>query len=193
MRRGNEAITESALELDVCVGQIGRIVDFINGIADKSDLLALNAELEGVKAGEVGQGFSLVAAEMRRMAENVTRSTQEIGALIDRIRDATSGVVHATEAGMRTTEASVVQVDALSKSLAAIVDLAGHTDEAVRTISSATQQQTTGTDQLAGAMGEILSVTKETELATQAIIAANVELVRLAKDIASAVEVFRPA
>ena len=71
------------------VQQIGKIVEFINGVADKSDLLALNAELEGTKAGEVGRGFSLVAAEMRRLAENVLESTKEIEGLIEEIREAT--------------------------------------------------------------------------------------------------------
>jgi methyl-accepting chemotaxis protein len=193
MKHGNEAITRSAQELEGCVAQIGKIVEFINGIADKSDLLALNAELEGVKAGEVGQGFSLVATEMRRMAENVTRSTREIEELIDRIREATSGVVRATEAGLKTSEGSASQVDAFSRSLAAIVELAGHTSNAVRTISDATLMQQSGTGQLADTMGDILSVAKEMEVATKAMIQANVELAWLANDIVSTVDEFRPA
>ncbi|MFP2902888.1 methyl-accepting chemotaxis protein, partial [Corallococcus sp. 4LFB] len=65
MRQDNQAIGSAVARLNKRVQQIGKIVEFINGVADKSDLLALNAELEGTKAGEVGRGFSLVAAEMR--------------------------------------------------------------------------------------------------------------------------------
>jgi methyl-accepting chemotaxis protein len=57
MRHDNQAIADSVLKLNKRVQAIGRIVEFINGIADKSDLLALNAELEGTKAGEVGRAF----------------------------------------------------------------------------------------------------------------------------------------
>ncbi len=193
MKRGNQAISDSVALLNARLGQIGKIIEFINGIAEKSDLLALNAELEGVKAGEVGRAFSLVATEMRRMAENVTRSTQEIVELIDQIRDASTEAVRVTEAGMRTTESSTGIVEAMTHSLANIVGLAGQTSEAVKTISSSTQQQQAGTDQLAGAMGDILSVTQETEQATQAIIIANVDLVRLARELQDAVQSFEVA
>ncbi|HEX8704751.1 MAG TPA: methyl-accepting chemotaxis protein, partial [Myxococcaceae bacterium] len=60
MRNDNQAIASAVTRLNKRVQQIGKIVEFINGVADKSDLLALNAELEGTKAGEVGRGFSLV-------------------------------------------------------------------------------------------------------------------------------------
>src|SRR5204862_1839862 len=78
VREGNQAIADSVVKLNKRVQQVGRIVEFIDGIADKSDLLALNAELEGNKAGDVGLGFSLIAAEMRRLSESVMGSTREI-------------------------------------------------------------------------------------------------------------------
>src|SRR5262249_57290846 len=108
MRSDNQRIADSVVRLNKRVQQIGKIVDFINEIADKSDLLALNAELEGTKAGDVGRGFSLVAAEMRRLAENVIRSTRTIEQLIEEIRDATHAAVMATEAGLKTTEAGTL-------------------------------------------------------------------------------------
>jgi methyl-accepting chemotaxis protein len=78
MKGDNQAIADAVVRLNKRVLQIGKVVEFINEIADKSDLLALNAELEGTKAGEPGRGFSLVAAEMRRLAENVLSSTLAI-------------------------------------------------------------------------------------------------------------------
>jgi methyl-accepting chemotaxis protein len=191
MRAANVAIADSVQELNGRVGQIGTIVEFINGVADKSDLLALNAELEGVKAGEVGRAFSLVANEMRRMAENVTRSTREIEELIEQIRDATTAAVQATESGTHASQGSAAAVSSMSEGLAAIVVLAGLTSEAVKTISTATQQQKTGTDQLASAMGDILGIAEETEAATQAILTATVDLVRRAKDLQDAVQRFQ--
>ncbi len=191
MKRDNQAIADSVVKLNKRVQQIGKVVEFIHEIADKSDLLALNAELEGTKAGRVGRGFSLVAAEMRRLAESVIRSTREIETLIEEIRDATNAAVMATEAGVKATDAGASLANQVSESLRAILELASSTSDAVRSISLATQQQQTGTDQLAEAMGGILTVTQSGAQATRKILDANSELLALSRDLQALVERFR--
>ncbi|MFY0565584.1 methyl-accepting chemotaxis protein [Archangium lansingense] len=193
MKGDNQAIADAVVRLNKRVQQIGKVVEFINEIADKSDLLALNAELEGTKAGEPGRGFSLVAAEMRRLAENVLSSTLAIERLIDEIRDATQAAVMATEAGLKTTERGAALAAQVDQSLGLILELARQTSHAVRSISLATQQQQTGTDQLAAAMGDILRVTEENAEATQQMVAANTDLSALARDLKATVQRFRVA
>ena len=193
MKGDNQAIADAVVRLNKRVQQIGKVVEFINEIADKSDLLALNAELEGTKAGEPGRGFSLVAAEMRRLAENVLSSTLAIERLIDEIRDATQAAVMATEAGLKTTERGASLAAQVDQSLGLILELARQTSHAVRSISLATQQQQTGTDQLAAAMGDILRVTEENAEATQQMVAANTDLSALARDLKGTVQRFRVA
>ncbi len=190
MKEDNQAIADAVVRLNKRVQQIGKVVEFINEIADKSDLLALNAELEGTKAGEVGRGFSLVAAEMRRLAENVIRSTKAIEQLIEEIRDATHAAVMATEAGLKAMEAGTVLAAEVDESLSLILELARQTSHAVRSISLATQQQQTGTDQLAAAMGDILRVTEQNSAATKQMAAANADLATLARDLKRVVERF---
>ncbi len=190
MRKGNQAIADSVVRLNKRVQQIGRIVEFINGIADKSDLLALNAELEGTKAGDVGRGFSLVAAEMRRLAESVITSTQEIGRLIEEIRDATNAAVMATEAGVKATDAGSALSQQVSEKLQTILAHANQTFDAVRSISLATHQQQSGTDQLATAMADVLSSTQASASATQQIVAANADLSTLSNDLKQVVARF---
>ncbi|NBD11630.1 MULTISPECIES: methyl-accepting chemotaxis protein [Corallococcus] len=190
MKEDNEAIADAVVRLNKRVQQIGKVVEFINEIADKSDLLALNAELEGTKAGEVGRGFSLVAAEMRRLAENVIRSTKEIEGLIGEIRDATNAAVMATEAGLKTTELGTLLAAQVDDSLGLILELARQTSHAVRSISLATLQQQTGTDQLAAAMGDILRVTEQNAAATKQMVAANADLSTLAHDLQHVVRRF---
>ncbi|EPX62516.1 Chemoreceptor Mcp1 [Cystobacter fuscus DSM 2262] len=193
MKGDNQAIADAVVRLNKRVQQIGKVVEFINEIADKSDLLALNAELEGTKAGEPGRGFSLVAAEMRRLAENVLSSTLAIERLIDEIRDATQAAVMATEAGLKTTERGASLAAQVDASLGLILELARQTSHAVRSISLATQQQQTGTDQLAAAMGDILRVTEENAEATQQMVVANTDLSALARDLKATVQRFRVA
>jgi methyl-accepting chemotaxis protein len=190
MKEDNQAIADAVVRLNKRVQQIGKVVEFINEIADKSDLLALNAELEGTKAGEVGRGFSLVAAEMRRLAENVIHSTKAIEQLIEEIRDATHAAVMATEAGLKTTDAGTVLAAQVDESLSLILELARQTSHAVRSISLATQQQQTGTDQLAAAMGDILRVTEQNSVATKQMAAANADLASLSRDLKRVVERF---
>jgi methyl-accepting chemotaxis protein len=191
MKKDNHAIADAVVKLNKRVQQIGKIVEFINEIADKADLLALNAELEGTKAGDVGRGFSLVAAEMRRLAESVITSTREIASLINDIRDATNAAVMATEAGVKATDAGATISLQVAQSLRTIVELAQQTSDAVQTISLATQQQQTGTGQLAEAMSSVLNVTQQGALATEQMTSANADLAGLAKDLQSAVGRFQ--
>lgn len=189
-REDNQAIADAVVRLNKRVQQIGKVVEFIDGVADKSDLLALNAELEGTKAGEVGRGFSLVAAEMRRLSESVMDSTHKIGRLIEEIRDATNAAVMATEAGVKAAHEGTGLAERAATSLSEIVQLAGKTSDAARAISLATQQQQTGTDQLAEAMAELLRATESGGEATRQIAEANTDLSTLAHELKTVVERF---
>ncbi len=190
VREGNQAIADSVVKLNKRVQQIGRIVEFIDGIADKSDLLAVNAELEGTKAGEVGRGFSLVAAEMRRLSESVMRSTKEIARLIEEIRDATHAAVMATEAGVKATDAGSALAQQVSETLAEIVDHSNQTADAIRAITLATHQQQTGTDQLVEAMSNILLSTESGADASKQMATANADLGELAARLGLTVQKF---
>ncbi len=132
-------------QLSAQAGRIAEILDVIRDIADRSDLLALNGSLEASRAGEGGQGFALVAAEMRRLAERVTASVQDIKQLVVDIRDAGSTTVMATEESKR---------------------LARETTEAARQITFVTQQQRSGTEQVSQSVKSIAEVVTQAVSAT---------------------------
>ncbi len=191
MRNDNNSIAEAVSRLQRRVQQIGRIVEFITTVADRSDLLALSAELEGTKAGDVGRGFTLVAAEMRRLAENVIESTNEIEELIGEIREATHATVGATARGMEHTASGTELATSVSQALESVVALAQSTSDSVRAISLATQQQQTSTDQLAEAMADILGITQQSLAATKQVTSANHDLITLSADLKGLVEQFQ--
>ncbi|MBE2248736.1 MAG: methyl-accepting chemotaxis protein [Myxococcus sp.] len=191
MRQDNRSIAAAVDRLTGRVQQIGRIVDVINTVADRSDLLALSAELEGTRAGEVGRGFSLVASEMRRLAENVLESTAEVEELITEIRTATRQTSDATERARALTESSTALADEVARALTSVAQSARQTSDAVRTISLATQQQQTGTDQLAEAMADILGITQQSLATTRQLTAANERLQRLSSVLAEVVSRFQ--
>ena len=188
VRSANQAIADSVVRLNKRVQQVGKVVEFIDGIADKSDLLALNAELEGSKAGEVGQGFGSIAAEMRRLAESVMSSTREIVALIADIRDSTNAAVMATEAGVKATEAGTGLAQQVRDGLARIVEFANHSSEAMGTISTATAQQESGTNQLSTVMADILRSTDASFEASKTMTLTNAALARLAGELKQSLE-----
>lgn len=191
MRQDNRSIAAAVDRLTGRVQQIGRIVDVINAVADRSDLLALSAELEGTRAAEVGRGFSLVASEMRRLAENVLESTAEVEELIAEIRTATRQTSEATERARALTESSTALADEVARALTSVAHSARQTSDAVRTISLATQQQQTGTDQLAEAMADILGITQQSLASTRQLTAANERLESLSGVLAEVVNRFQ--
>lgn len=187
MKQDNRSIAGAVERLQRRVQQIGRIVELINTVADRSDLLALSAELEGSRAGDVGRGFSLVGAEMRRLAENVLESTAEVEELIAEIRDATMTTAEATHNGSVLTEGSTGLAAEVTHALSRVGELARETSHQVRTISLATQQQQSGTDQLAETMADILAGTQQSLAATRQLGSANSRLVELAAALRSVV------
>ena len=79
--------------------QIGQVLSIINSIADQTKILALNAAIEAARAGEAGKGFSVVAIEIRKLAESVVESTGEISAIMTEIQSAANDLVHLDRAG----------------------------------------------------------------------------------------------
>jgi methyl-accepting chemotaxis protein len=140
-----DAMVRRITELSAHAGRIAEILEVIREIADKSDLLALNGSLEANRAGEQGHGFALVAAEMRRLAERVTASVQDVKRLVSDIRESGSTTVMATEESRR---------------------LAQGTTEAARQITFVTQQQRSGTEQVSQSVKGITDVVTQAVSAT---------------------------
>ncbi|MFW5967904.1 MAG: methyl-accepting chemotaxis protein, partial [Persicimonas sp.] len=110
-RDKNRQIGERIQELNQHSERIAEILKLIKDIADRSDLLALNASLEGARAGEAGKGFGLVASEMRRLAENTKESVGKIKRLVDDIQESARTTATACQEGLvrseDTTEAAM--------------------------------------------------------------------------------------
>ncbi len=193
VRDGNQGIADAVVRLNKRVQHVGRVVEFIDSIAERSDLLALNAELEGHRAGEPGRGFSLVAAEMKRLAESVLSSTREIGRLLEDIRDATHAAVMATEAGVKASDTSSGMAQGAAEGIDRIVEVAQQAAQAMQGVTTATLQQQAGSDQLVKAMEAILTSTQEGAQAAGGLRLANTGLAALAAELDAAVRQLKGA
>jgi methyl-accepting chemotaxis protein len=191
IRRDGAAVVDSIAKLSKRVERIGTVVEVIDEIADRSDLLALNAALEGSRAGEAGKGFSIVAAEMRRLAENVLDSTKEIKNLITEIREATAAAGTAADASKVATEAGEKLGAVAAQSVEGILAGVQETSDAARVINLATQQQRTATEQVVASMAEIEDVTRQTTQASKQSTGAAAELTGLAARLAELIKRFK--
>jgi methyl-accepting chemotaxis protein len=193
-----EKVRHNAVEVDDAIAKlskrverIGTVVEVIDEIADRSDLLALNAALEGAKAGEAGRGFSIVAAEMRRLAENVMESTKEIKNLITEIREATHAAKEASDGNKREASEGEKLGGNAMQNVTGILAGIQETSDAARVIHLATQQQRTATEQVVQSMSEIEEVTRQAQAGSKQATGAAAELTKLAERLAELVKRFR--
>jgi methyl-accepting chemotaxis protein len=163
VRSGAEAIERVRHESDA----IGKILDVIRGIAEQTNLLALNAAIEAARAGEQGRGFAVVADEVRTLASRTQASTTEIQSMIERLHQGTYEAVGVMESSRQHAEDSESQVQLAGEALDAITTAVSHISNMNTQIANAAEEQ--------GRVAEEInrSVINISEVAEQAVVGAG--------------------
>ncbi|MEA5089709.1 methyl-accepting chemotaxis protein [Solidesulfovibrio sp.] len=141
---------------------IGQILDVISDIADQTNLLALNAAIEAARAGEAGRGFAVVADEVRKLAEKTMTATKEVGEAIRGIQAGTRKNVDHVERAGETIEAVTGLAGHSGASLREIVSLAEATTDQVRSIATASEQQSAASETIHHSLADINRIATET-------------------------------
>ncbi|OQX13386.1 MAG: methyl-accepting chemotaxis protein [Desulfobulbaceae bacterium A2] len=162
IRADNQHSLQEIVELGAKSKQISKVMEIINAVADQTKLIAFNAALEASSAGEAGKRFSVVAGEIRRLADSVTESTGEIESKISEIQDSISRLVITSEKGANGIAAGTTASANTANHLNEIVSTASHTTNAAQQISLSTQQQKTASNQVVVALREIVSASSHT-------------------------------
>lgn len=173
IRQEMDAIADSMMRLNDQTQAIGQIVAAVNALAAQSNLLAVNAAIEAARAGERGKGFAVVAQEVKSLADQSRRATQQIGTILSDIQRATQSAVMATEHGRKSVELGVAQSIQAGGAIETLANSVGLAAEAATHIAGASQQQLVGIDQVSTAMESIKraiarNVTSSKQLETSA-------------------------
>ena len=191
LRSKTEDSAKTILDLGKKSRHIGDIIDIINEIAIETKMLSLNAAIEAAKAGEAGKGFSVVAGEIRRLAEDVVKSTVTIKDVLLEIQSAASASVLAAEESVRGAEEGAMRLNRVGFSLENIMAMAEQTAESARQISVATNQQKEASEQAVMTMREISEVANQTATVAENSISSASDLNRLAEELRSQVSQFK--
>ncbi|WP_438346693.1 methyl-accepting chemotaxis protein [Methylorubrum populi] len=181
----NEASRSATLveELSSSVAQIGDVVTMISTIAGQTNLLALNATIEAARAGEAGRGFAVVATEVKELAGQTARATEQISAQIGRIQGSTDQAV----ASIGSIGDRIQEISRTATAIAAAVEEQGMaTQEIVRNVAEAAA----GTGEVTGNITGVANAAEETGAAASQVLGAASELSRQSEHLSSEVSRF---
>ncbi|MNO45752.1 Methyl-accepting chemotaxis protein McpA [compost metagenome] len=166
---------------------IGEITEFITNIASQTNLLALNASIEAARAGEQGRGFAIVASEIRKLAEQSTRSSQQIAKLIANIQQETIAAAQFMEVGTKEVNKGIRLVSKAGISFEHIQQSVHKVVTQIQEVAAASQEMSASTEQIGSSMKYISSIVEESALGMQQVSSFTEE------QIASSEEVFTSA
>ncbi|WP_435176037.1 methyl-accepting chemotaxis protein [Halorussus sp. AFM4] len=157
-----EHTVEQIEALEAEMAAIGDIVEVITEIAEQTNLLALNASIEAARTGQDGDGFAVVAEEIKSLAEDSKESAAEIEQRIERIQAQTADTVEGMQATSQRISTGVETVEEAIDALERIVDHVEETNGSIQEINDATENQAESTQTVVDMLGEVASISEQT-------------------------------
>ncbi|HUA48829.1 MAG TPA: methyl-accepting chemotaxis protein [Solirubrobacteraceae bacterium] len=191
IRERVSAIARDIVTLSERTKQIGEITATVNGLSDRSKLLALNASIEAARAGEHGKGFAVVAEEVTKLAEQSKAATAQVEAILGDVQTATGAAVLASQEGTTVVERGLELTEHAGEGIRSLSETIKAACDAAQQIAASAHEQSVGIEQIAQAMNHVNDGTTQfVEGAHQSQMAAE-KLNELAGQLAAVTERYR--